>query len=192
MQKNADRWKQSIFCYLEHNYSNTIKKFKIGHNYSNTIPPRFNDHFQKPDVIDIPGPEFKKQTDGIDFEIDDWIQCIDFPIVFSIKGNTSHFYCDHVHCKHWYSMSNTFGNVKSHIKSKHLIQKENLPELIEDHASILNDSNEIIIPTDIDKLISSKFKSMILKTGRPFSLVDNNDMKGILKHLDILYYCSFL
>ena len=141
----------------------------------------FDDHFMKPNVIDVPGPEFEKHPQGSSCEFDDWIQCIEYPIIFTLKSNKLYFYCSF--CNHWYSMCCTFGNVKSHIKSKHLINKHKGREINLDQIDNINDSLNVEIPEDIDKLISSKFKSMILKTGRPFSLVQNPDMKNVLKFL---------
>lgn len=55
---------------------------------------------------------------------------------------------------------------------------------INDTELIIDDSlGHIVIPEEIDKLISSKYKCMILKSGRPFSMIADPDMKSILRHL---------
>ncbi len=148
--------------------------------FDNTITQRvanFNDHFIEPNLMDIPGPEFEKHPSEY-VSAEDWVQCKEFPIIFTLKSNKSYYYCAHAHCNHWYSLNSTFGNIKSHIKSKHLIKRNDIQDFIDDQVN--NDGLSIQIPHDIDKLISSKYKAMILKTGRPFSLVSNDDMRSVL------------
>ena len=143
----------------------------------------FRDHFSTPDMINGPGPELEKHPQDIYFDINDWVQCKEFPIIFTLKENVYHFYCSK--CNHWYSLSSTFGNIKSHIKSKHLIKTNAVQELNENED--LMESLNPEIPIEIDKLISDKYKSMILKTGRPFAMVENADMKSVLKFLYFIY-----
>lgn len=54
------------------------------------------------------------------------------------------------------------------------------------NADILDNymlTDNITISEEIDRVICSKFKKMILKTGKPFSMVSNQDMKSVLRFL---------
>ncbi|KAK8834458.1 hypothetical protein M9Y10_036318 [Tritrichomonas musculus] len=152
----------------------TIETHKVG---------VFRDHFSTPDMINGPGHELEKHPQDIYFDINDWVQSKEFPIIFTLKENVYHFYCSK--CNHWYSLMFTFAYIKSHIKSKHLIKTNAVQELNENED--LMESLNPEIPIEIDKLISDKYKSMILKTGRPFAMVENADMKSVLKFLYFIY-----
>ena len=143
----------------------------------------FNDHFIKPDPGDVPDPDIVNHPTRTDISIEEWRQCKDFPIIFILEGDREKFYCSHKCCNRWYSLNNTFGNIKIHIKSKHLIKNHEINDFNNEVINNLNSDVPIRIPTQIDKQISSKFKMMILKTGRPFSLVADSEMKSILKCL---------
>lgn len=117
-------------------------------------------------------------------DIDDWLQCKEFPIILTLKSDKIYFYCSHPKYYHWLSLSNTFGNIKNHIKGKHLLKTKEIVEANNDELGTLYDSlGSIEIPPVIDSLICNKFKSMILKTERPFSMIADPDMKSILKNL---------
>ena len=73
--------------------------------------------------------------------------------------------------------------MKLHIKQKHSIKKRNEQEINLVKIDNINASLKVEIPPDFDILVLSKFKSMILKTGCPLSLVQNQYMKNALKFL---------
>lgn len=155
--------------------------------YQNTSTSKaghFIDHFQKPNHIDIPGPDIEKHPSGIAIEIKEWLQCIEFPIIFILSNDKTNFFCSHPKCNRWYCLSGTFGNIKAHIKCRHIIKKTDIEDISHNQPENIYDEIENVkIPANIDRLISSKFKCMILKTGRPFSLVSNKDMKSVLSFL---------
>ncbi len=145
---------------------------------------KFRDHFKKPDLIDIPGPSYPPHPLNIKVELNDWLQSKEFPNIFVIKDNDECFYCAHHNCKVWLKLNHTFGNIKSHIKSKHTITEYQIRDLEDQGINNAKDEvNNIQIPETIDKLISAKFKCMILKGGRPFSLINDPDIKSVLHFL---------
>lgn len=79
--------------------------------------------------------------------------------------------------------SNTFGSIKQHLKIHHYQKNKDLEENQDDIHTQYDIIENIKISPEIDRLIWSKFKSMILKTGKPFAMVANEDLKSVLHFL---------
>lgn len=144
----------------------------------------FMDHFFQPDISDLPPADFKKHPKITEIPAQSWLQCKYFPNIYIVKEDLKYFYCSCSKCDKWYSLSGTIGNIKKHISHKHLIRETEIKDLDEDQ--IINNNKQvtpIALPDSIDKMISISFKKMILKTGRPFSMIEDKDMKSCLKNL---------
>lgn len=142
----------------------------------------FPQHFKAPEMSDIPYPGFKDHPNGREILSNERLQCKAFPSIYIIENSTDFFYCSNCNC--WYSLSNTFGNIKKHLKRKHLVKKSEIDEITDDEIEKMQSNlSNIDLPENIDKIISSRIKSMILKTGKPFSMVCDNDLRSCLKFL---------
>lgn len=152
------------------------------------------DHFTKPNIFDIPGPDIPKHPLIKCIDINDWCQCKDFQNIFILGSDMKLFFCSSSKCNRWYAISNTFGNINQHMLHFyyglfryiliHHYQKN--AELDENETDIINQDNvidNINISPEVDHVICAKYKAMILKTGKTFSLVANKDMKSVLHFL---------
>lgn len=75
----------------------------------------FMDHFTKPNIFDIPGPDIPKHPLIKCIDINDWCQCKDFPNIFILGSDMKFFFCSSSKCNWWYAISNTFGNINQHM-----------------------------------------------------------------------------
>ncbi len=78
----------------------------------------FNDHFIVPNEVDIPGPDHEQHPSKRNINVSDWLQCKEFPCIFTINNDKKCFYCTNKGCNHWFSLSHTFGNIKSHLNPR--------------------------------------------------------------------------
>ena len=144
----------------------------------------FRNHFSKPNLIDIPDATFKNHPIIKDIPAENWLQCKYFINIYILNNDFTYFYCSDPRCNRWYSTSGTIGNIKKHIQHKHWFKESEIKELADIPDSEINeDATEIKLSDEIDELLSNQFKKMILKTGRPFSMVENPDMQFCLKKL---------
>ena len=144
----------------------------------------FENHFKKPKMQDIPSGASKSHPLVKTINADDWLQCVEFSCIYVLNNNYSKFYCSCPKCNKWLSTGGTIGNIKKHIKAIHLNKTNEIEDLTNDEINKINDTiGNINIPDEIDQLISTKIKKMILKTGRPFAMVADKDIQSCLKHL---------
>ena len=93
-----------------------------------------------------------------------------------IKTHDSHFFC--FKCKKWMKISNTFGNIKAHLKNVH------------------HEFNEIGNKglTELQKAVIAR--KMILLNGLPFSIAESPEMKALSplvgSRKSISIQCSFI
>ena len=129
----------------------------------------FEDHFRKPKIQDIPSGASKSHPFIENIDADDWLQCTEFPCIYVLVNDYKKFYCSCPRCNKWLSTGGTIGNIKKHIKVNHLIKNKEIEDLTNDELIRINDAvGYVDIPDEIDQLISTQIKKMILKTGRPF------------------------
>lgn len=148
---------------------------------------KFIDHWVKPTNGKIPAPTHEKDPQTHESVMpDDWLKYVDSDYIFVSRkdfvdgNNPSHFYCS-VDNK-WYSLADTIGNVKKHLKSSH--HAKEYKAISETVISNIANSCFSLSFTDLQKkAINNCIKGMILDRGLPFDTIEDIIVKRTLNFL---------